>query len=348
MMRLPYLVTALNDKHDKTAPFFRTGNLYPKNDNGDDDEDNKDLSGDGKDGGGKATNPKKRKALPTTAATVAANPGIVLGHGEAGGEVMTVTDATANAMTKKKAKLHHDDDTDDDHDDDEGITIAQKLANLSTQLDQEQKHEDRAKHGHDTSILTKKMKNGNGVHGGHGNGTTKAIVGAESTKNFIKNVTSDSLVILLRQALLSSDDRQLEVVLRVTDKKVIENTIMALTKEDGCDDSSSSQEEQQQRSSDLVIGLLTKLVTRLSRKPTRAHQLSFWIRTILMATVSCAAKEENDGGRNGGEGSWRLAAANKDIAAKLAPLRSLLHDRVESLPALMRLEGRLGLIGKQF
>jgi len=241
---------------------------------------------------------KKRKAN---------NKSVVIGPGESGGEALTVTDST------KRTKIDHDgDDSADeedefvleDDDDDEGEnTIGQRLALLSSELDRDDDEED---------LLTFQRST------------------AASGSFVAKAATSDSLVILLRQALLANDDAQLEVALQVADKKVIENSIMALSSGEGNSDGESDDGE-------VIVMLLTKLVTRLSRKPGRAQQLSFWIRTVLVALISSS----NDG-------TMKMGNAEKDIASRLAPLRSLLSERVESLPALLRLEGRLGLLGKQF
>jgi len=241
---------------------------------------------------------KKRKAN---------NKSVVIGPGESGGEALTVTDST------KRTKIDHDgDDSADeedefvleDDDDEEGEnTIGQRLALLSSELDRDDDEEDLLKFQRST---------------------------AASGSFVAKAATSDSLVILLRQALLANDDAQLEVALQVSDKKVIENSIMALSSGEGNSDDESDNGE-------VIVMLLTKLVTRLSRKPARAQQLSFWIRTVLVALISSS----NDG-------TMKMGKAEKDIASRLAPLRSLLSERVESLPALLRLEGRLGLLGKQF
>jgi hypothetical protein len=240
---------------------------------------------------------KKRKAN---------NKNVVIGPGESGGEALTVTDST------KRTKRDNDgddsaDEVDDfvleDIDDEEGEgTIAQRLALLSSELDRDDDEENLLKFQRST---------------------------AASGTFVVKAATSDSLVILLRQALLANDDAQLEVALQVSDKKVIENSIMALSSGEGDSDEDDNGE--------VIVMLLTKLVTRLSRKPARAQQLSFWIRTVLVALISSS----NDG-------TMKMGRTEKDIAARLAPLRSMLSERVESLPALLRLEGRLGLLGNQF
>jgi hypothetical protein len=227
---------------------------------------------------------------------------LVIGPGESGGEALTVTDLSA-----KRSKTDVDTDEDDfvleDVDDEaEGATtIAQRLALLSSELDRDDD---------DSDVSFRNTRSSNFA---------------------VKGATSDSLAILLRQALQANDDSQLEIALQVSDKKVIENSIMALGPK------GSDSEDGSEKDGEMIIMLLTKLVTRLSRKPSRAQQLSFWIRTVLVVLISSS----NDG-------SMKMGKAEKDIASRLAPLRSMLSERVESLPALLRLEGRLGLIGKHF
>lgn len=234
---------------------------------------------------------------------------VVLGPGESGGEALTVVDST------KRAKRDSDDESNSDQDDfeleniddEEGEgTIAERLALLSSELDRDDD---------DDEDLLKYQRS----------------AAAEGFK--IKAATSDSLVILLRQALTSNDDTQLEVALQVSDKKVIENSIMALS----AADEEGNDEDGPQKDGEMIIALLTKLVTRLSRKPSRAQQLAFWIRTVLVAIISAS-----------NNGTLKMGEAERDIASRLAPLRSMLNERVESLPALLRLEGRLSLLGKPF
>ena len=144
-------------------------------------------------------------------------------------------------------------------------------------------------------------------------------------------------MILLRQALLANDDSQLEVALQVSDKRVIENSIMELSR--GGNDSGSSTAEDG-GSGEVIV------VTRISRKLARAQQLSFWIRTVLVALLSSSNSNSTFNSEDGD--GFSMGKAERDIASRLAPLRSMLSERVESLPALLQLEGRLGLIGKQF
>merc|ERR1711976_1114491 len=145
-----------------------------------------------------------------------------------------------------------------------------------------------------------------------------------SNKFIVKNATSDSLSILLRQSLVSNDDTQLEVALQVSDQRVIENSIFGLANE---------HTEEIDGKSEIIIMLLTKLVTRLSRKPSRADRLAFWIRTVLVALISKISSS-----------SGSMGKTEKEITSRLGPLRNMLDERVESLPELLRLEGRLSLL----
>lgn len=77
----------------------------------------------------------------------------------------------------------------------------------------------------------------------------------------------------------------------------------------------------QQIDPELLPPLLNALTTRLGQKPTRAVQLCSWIRAVLL--------------------TGRI-----DSVAHLQPLRNLVQERVEALPALLKLEGRLSMIGK--
>ena len=203
-------------------------------------------------------------------------------------EALTVTDSTKpKPSSKKKSKNNSDSDSDDMEDfaleDEEGdedgdgndntansssTTIAERLALLSSELEREDSDED--------EYL---LRNGDP----NGNGNTALVNG--SSKFIVKAATSDSLVILLRQALLANDDSQLEVALQVSDKRVIENSIMELSR-GGYDSGSGSSTAEDGGSGEVIVVLLTKLVTRISRKPARAQQLSFWIRTVLVALLS--------------------------------------------------------------
>lgn len=247
--------------------------------------------------------------VPSKKRKVASSNNVVIGPGESGGEALKVTDTTKKIKRDNSEGGEVDDDFAlDDVEDDEGEhTIAQKLALLSSALDRGDDDDDH---------LVKFQRNS-----------------ISSENRFkAKSATADSLLVLLRQALLANDDAQLEIALQVSDKKVIEHSIVSLRRDEETNTSVESG-----TSNDMTIILLTKLVTRISRKPSRAQQLSFWVRTVLVALISPSSN-----------GSIKIGKREKDIAEKLAPLRNMLSERVESLPELMRLEGRLGLIGKQF
>ena len=108
---------------------------------------------------------------------------------------------------------------------------------------------------------------------------------------------------------------------------MISNSIQALTEE--------SMSEEEFTHDNLVMTLLSKLTTRLSRKAGRAESLSHWVSATLVSLIS---------GDNGGGGG--LGRVEREVATHLGPLRNMLSERVESLPSLLRLEGRLGLLGK--
>ena len=257
-------------------------------------------------------NKKKRKAaLPSGQ--------LVLGPGEGGGEALDVTDRSNKRAKGDKDKSDDDDDDDDDDgfvlpDDDAieeaaGGTIAERLAKLTSEMERDATDDD------------DEMSEDEDARA--------ALFGGVKGKKKVKP-TSESLATLLRQALSSNDDGQLEVALHVSDKKVIENSISALAKDDEI-----AEAEDDESKGGMIIALLSKLVIRLARKPGRAEELSVWIRTVLLALISSTS------------GGKRMSKTERDIASRLAPLRNLLNERVESLPHLLRLEGRLSLLGQQ-
>ena len=283
---------------------------------GADDAENTDNEAEG---GAKAT---KKRALPSGE--------LVLGPGEAGGEAMGVSDGT----TSKRAKVAAidgggDEENDDDDDDDEdefvllpdddateeaaGATIADRLALLTSEMERDDTDSDDGSEDEEAVAALYGP-------GGAGKGNKKK-----------RKATTESLSTLLRQALSSNDDGQLEVALHVRDKKVIENSIAALARED--EERAGEEEDGDNNGSgdDLITKLLGKLVDRLGRKPGRAEELSVWVQTVLLILIS---------GKS-------MSRRERNVAAKLAPLRSMLNERVESLPHLLRLEGRLSLLGQQ-
>jgi len=271
---------------------------------------------------------KKRKASQPSS-------NVVLGPGESGGEAMIVTDQT---VMKRPKVIDNDDNndstqnnsndggvnvSDDDfalEQDDEAEqeeTIAQRLALLSSELDRDTEDEE------ELLKIQSQMTDAS-------SSSSRSNAG---TKFMIKNATSDSLAILLQQSLSANDDTQLEVALQVSDKRVIENSILGLVHEsDG--NSGNDADVDTDASGEMIIMLLTKLVTRIARKPSRAQRLSFWIRTVLVALLSKA----------GSSSTVPMGKTEREIASRLGPLRNMLSERVESLPELLKLEGRLSLL----
>lgn len=275
---------------------------------------------DGEDGGGdaegKGAKGEKRKSLPSGE--------LVLGPGEGGAESLTVTDRSAKRSKPESAAAAAEADSGseadefalpDIEDEEEGGgatgTIADRLARLTAEFEQDDSDSD--------AEIDEEA--------------ASALFGPGSGKRRQGKATSESLATLLRQALSSNDDTKLEVALHVGDKKVIENSIQALAREDEEAETGDSDEAKR---GGMIIALLSKLVTRLARKPGRAEELSVWIRTVLLVLISGSS----------GPGR-RMGREQKRVAASLGPLRNLLNERVESLPHLLRLEGRLSLLGQQ-
>mmetsp|Transcript_27652 Transcript_27652/g.26513 ORF Transcript_27652/g.26513 Transcript_27652/m.26513 type:complete len:640 (-) Transcript_27652:110-2029(-) len=251
-----------------------------------------------------ATDSKKRKAS-------VANKAIVLGPGETGSEALLIAE---KQQTSKRTKKEGEDDENDDDDDDfdwgeksEATgTIAERLKRLSAEMHHDTEDED----DDDTKKST-------------------ALVSSEDTFNS-KAATSSSLSNLLYQALTSNDDSKLEIALHVKDRYIIQNSIMSF---------SSSSTGGKHTKEKVMVMLLSKLVTRLAKKPSRADQLAFWIRTVLVSLVSSSTNRLKD------NENWMMGKMEREIAlTALEPLRNLLSERAENLPALLRLEGRLSLL----
>ena len=141
------------------------------------------------------------------------------------------------------------------------------------------------------------------------NALTKSSSDDENHEQSRKAPSTKGVVVILRQSLASSNSKQLEIALQCHDHNVVENTITQLTGNE-------------------VIDLLGELVHRIATKPTRTESLALWLRTIL-------SKHTN------------LLMNNTELANKLAPLRNLLNERVESLPNFLKLEGRLTMLASR-
>ena len=307
---------------------------------------------------------------------------VTMGPGEGGLEEANVKDLTTSITPKKKIKTdesseyddeEEDDDqkdefhfeTEDEEDAEEGeggdssekkimkMTIAERLATLSSNLAQDQ----------DDDWEPPRMpliKN-----------ETSSSVDDGASHN-IHRATADSVSILLRQAIESNDDAQLEEALRVTDFNVILNSVRALANPDDNDNerddsagidsdedigdsdngiiktgkrgkngevvdkirkvSSKAEDEAVSR----IMTLLAKVAYRLPRRPARGVELAQWIRAVLTIVVEFCDSDRGKGGNN--------KQIGRDVADRLGPIRNLLGERLETMPALLKLEGRLGLL----
>ena len=260
---------------------------------------------------------------------------VVIGPGESGGEAIQVSDivttSTITVLDKEQRAVDEEEEDffkisaeEQDEIGDDGQTIEQRLASLNAQLYEEDEMSDGE--GDD-----------NGDNQNHALVTDSSSGNIPPTRFNVKAATSGSLETLLRQALASNDDSQLEIALQVVDKKVIENSILGLAVNvvDTSNMGDIDADESVNKSSELVLSLLSKLATRLAKKPTRAEALAYWIRTILFVLISS---------HNDGDGGLRMGEMERQVALKLGPLRNLLSERVECLPALLKLEGRLELL----
>ena len=142
----------------------------------------------------------------------------------------------------------------------------------------------------------------------------------------------DSLAVLLRQALQSSDEVKLDQALKCLDKPIVTKSVQALT-------------NGEEAELDLVVALLLKLVHRVAQKPHRAMKLtSVWIQSILEvyseALLEEAADPENPHATFSKQGSVVLSQI-------LGPLTAMLKERVNAYPHLLKLDGRLNLMRLQ-
>ncbi|OTB04519.1 hypothetical protein M426DRAFT_320638 [Hypoxylon sp. CI-4A] len=120
---------------------------------------------------------------------------------------------------------------------------------------------------------------------------------------------SHSLGTVLTQALRSDDSDLLESCLHATDKATIQNTIQRLD-------------------SSLAGILLTKLATRMHRRPGRAGGLMTWVQWTLIA--------------HGG-----AMATQPGLTKKLSELHRVLEERSRGLNSLLALKGKLDLLQAQ-
>lgn len=129
--------------------------------------------------------------------------------------------------------------------------------------------------------------------------------------------TSDSLIVIVKQALQSSNELQLEEAFSVYDETVVKDTIASIT------------------DVDLIWTLLLKIIHRISKKPSRAVWLGgVWLKAILEYHTCAFLKVSED------EGSSLVSKV-------LGPLTNMLKERTELLPHLIKLQGRLDMVSRR-
>lgn len=121
--------------------------------------------------------------------------------------------------------------------------------------------------------------------------------------------SSDSLVVLIEQALQASDDTLLEQCLNTEDSGVIETTARSLP-------------------APRVIPFLLKLTSKLEKRPARGHVLTIWLGSLIKSHAS-------------------YLIGFPGIAKQLASLSQMLEQRVSTYVKLTSLSGRLDLIMQQ-
>jgi hypothetical protein len=209
--------------------------------------------------------PKRKAAAPTAEPTI-------LGPGQAGIEAVPPTKKTKKAGEDNNMEVEDDNDQSDDDDDEEkGISIAERLQQLTDTLEDDDDDDD----------------------------DDEDRVDASGSSFKPSKATTESLKEFLTQAVQSDDDALLELALAVRDVKVISQTLKEID-------------------SALVVVLLGKITARLASTPLRAESLAIWLSYCLKT--------------------------GRFQSHELASLRNLLHERIESFPDLLRLEGRLSMM----
>jgi len=161
----------------------------------------------------------------------------------------------------------------------------------------------------------------------------------------LKSATSATVTALLTQALSSNDPWQLNAALQVTDRRVVEGTVRALRELDAGRD--EEEDDDGSATTKYVPALMAHLVRRMARKPSLATSLGVWVRAVLAATAGSVQRTLGARGNASSAEEERMAREGRELAAKLGPLRNFLNERVESFPQLLRLEGRLALLGEE-
>lgn len=258
--------------------------------------------------------------------------------GETGMEASMTTDLTALKKMKGSVAEAVDEDgndvaatadeeddfdlEDEENDGQGGQSIADRLAMLSAAMEQETDEEEDFDFDEDEDD------------------TEDRRVKVQETKSKFSNktATSESLTTLLTQALSSNDLIRLNIALQVTEPHLISNTVKSLQLLD-------AQRADPNNTEGYVAMLMGHIVRRMARRHTLVTSLMCWIKAILLASSQISSRRMGEGASD--EEEERLAQEGRELASKLGPLRNFLNERVECFPQLLRLEGRLALLGQQ-
>jgi hypothetical protein len=197
-----------------------------------------------------------------------------------------------------------------------GTSIAERLAMLSSAMEQTTDEEDFDEEDADAADSKQAAK----------------------SKFSAKTATTESLTTLLTQALSSNDSIQLNIALQVTDPRLVENTVKSLQVLD-------AQRPDPDNTEGYLPMLMGHIVRRMARRHTLVTSLMSWIKAILLASSQISSKRLTHGASD--EEEERMAREGRELAAKLGPLRNFLNERVECFSQLLRLEGRLALLSQQ-
>jgi hypothetical protein len=300
-----------------------------------------------------ATKSKKRKVEGSA---------VALTPGDQGREASLAADLSSLLQTKKNKKGNANDDDDDDdmekklaedddkkketedannNDDEEemeedgeqGQTIAERLALLSSAMEESDDDDD---YNEEEGI------------GGQGMDSSSMTTTTDKSKFNTKSATSATLTTLLTQALSSNDPTQLNVALQVTDRRLVEGTVLSLQSLDaerGSSNDNNDEEEDAIVTAGYIPTLMAHLVRRMARRHSLVMPLGVWVKAILAATarsttyqVLSTATRGGDNNKNDDAVAERMAREGREMA---------ICERVECFPQLLRLEGRLSLLNQQ-
>jgi len=263
---------------------------------------------------------KKRKAASSVA----------LAPGDQGNEASLAVDLTSKKARKEKESddggSEEDegdfqiDDEDGDEGGEQGQSIAERLALLSSAMEETDDEDDDDEEDEED---------------------VNAAAASKKSKFKLKSATSETLTTLLSQALSSNDSVQLNVALQVTDRRLVEGTVRSLQ----ALDAERVQTGESASSTGYMSMLMGHIVRRMARRHSLVVPLGVWVKAILAATARAATNRALHPNGDGLE--EHIANEAREIALKLGPLRNFLNERVECFPQLLRLEGRLALLSEQ-